>query len=204
MKSKTLIIACMAIALVGSAIQAGAADKKKTTEAELRQLPGYVDLDLASVFGSKEPKVEVYLKSPLLELVSQFASDEEPGMEETLKGLRLVRVQVYDVDHEDMARVTAITSDASKKLDAAGWERVVRVRDEGDHVDIFFKPSPDNAALDGIVVMVVGDDDDEAVFVNIVGRIRPEDVGRLGRQFDIDELDVNTGHSNSKKSGRNR
>ena len=40
-----------------------------------------------------------------------------------------------------------------------------------------------------MVVMVVAPGDDETVFVSIVGEIDPEQIGRLGRKFDIEPLD---------------
>jgi len=73
------------------------------------------------------------------------------------------------------------------------------VSEDDEMVYVYLMPSKEYEYLEGIVVIVI--DDDEAVFVNIVGEIHPDDVDNLGEFLDIDELDL--GHSKGKHRNRN-
>lgn len=155
---------------------------------EYKKHPGYVDFEALADLNDEEAKVEVYLREPLIKLISSFMKEEDPELFDILRKLKLVRVQVFDVDSKTAQRFSEKSSATAKRLDSKGWERIVRVREDGEHIDVYLKPSEDYEWIQGIVIMVIGNDD-EAVFVNIVGDIRPEDISRLGEHFDIDELD---------------
>ena len=56
---------------------------------------------------------------------------------------------------------------------------------------------------------MVIEEDGEATFVNIVGNVDPAKIGRIGRSFDIDAMDIDFGNfdnddddKDSKKSKR--
>lgn len=182
---KSLVLGSVILGLFSASAAAG---RGGDNDADIRKLPGYVDFNSIDLFKNREAKVEVNLKGPMLQLVSKFAKYDEKGEYDVLSRLKLVNVHIFDIDHDTAKKFSEASRGIAAQLDKKGWERIVRVRDEGDHVDVYFKPSHDYEWIDGIVVMVVGDDD-EAVFVNVVGQIRPEDIGRLGGQFGIHELE---------------
>ena len=65
-------------------------------------------------------------------------------------------------------------------------EKIVRVKERDGLVNIYLKfDKKDRIA--GLVVMAV-EDDDEAVFINIVGELDWKQISKLGKKFDIDEL----------------
>ena len=54
-------------------------------------------------------------------------------------------------------------------LDSAGWDRVVRVREDENHVDIYYRLVSNADVIYGIAIMVA--EPREKVLVNIVGDI---------------------------------
>lgn len=168
-------------ALTISAAGLAHADDKAFTS-----LPGYVDFAALAKIG-EDAKVEVNLKSPMLGLVSKFVGQDDPELRDMLAGLKLVRVRVYDLTPAIEKEFLAAGSETTTRLDKSGWERIVRVREDNERVDIYFKPSANAEWIEGVLIIAV---DTEAAFVNIVGTIRPEDVGRIGEHFDIEGIDV--------------
>lgn len=173
-------LAVLAAALLASTAHADADDKA------FASMPGYVDFAALAKIPD-EAKVEVNLKSPMLGLVSKFVGHDDPDLRDMLANLKLVRVRVYDITPEIEKAFISAGSETTSRLDKNGWERIVRVRDDGERVDVYFKPSTKAEWIEGVLIIAL---DNEAAFINIVGQIRPEDVGRIGEHFDIDEFGV--------------
>lgn len=149
-------------------------------EDELKDYPGYVDFgELTSVFG--EPNVQISVGASLLGLVGSLSASEDPEAAEMFKRLKGVRVNVFEtagmVDGA-IGLVRGVSSD----LSAQGWESVVTVNSNDEQVRIFMMIN-DNM-VEGITVMAL--DDEEAVFVNVIGNIDPQELSRVMDNFDID------------------
>ena len=146
-------------------------------EADLSGRPGYVDFSvLAENYG--EPRVMIDLGSSLLQLVSAMKHDD-PVAEEALRSLESVRIHVYNTDGETAPAEERIEH-VDKVLSGAAWEKIVRVREPDEQVDIYVKHSGDR--IEGVTVMAL--DGEEAVFINILGSIDPEQLGTVVREFD--------------------
>ena len=153
---------------------------------ELENHLGFVDFSSLTSRASGEPTVEISLKAPLLNMITNLIRSEDETAADFVSKLIRVTVNVFESDAIDVDDIAASMSEIADSLDDQGWDRVVRVREEDDHVDIFMRLSDDAELIHGIAIMVAGRT--ETVMVNIVGDISGEDISALGRRFDIDEL----------------
>jgi hypothetical protein len=153
-------------------------------EDALKDYPGYVDFgELSLVFG--EPTVQISVGESLLGLVSSLSASEDPEAAELFNRLNGVRVSVFETDGMADGAVDLI-KDVSSRLSNHGWEPVVTVNSNEEQVRIFMMIN--DGQVEGITVMAV--EETEAVFVNVIGSINPEELGRVMENFDI-EFDGN-------------
>lgn len=148
-------------------------------EDALRDLPGYVDFgELASEYG--EPKVMINLGGSILKFVGGMTQDD-PEVGPLLQQLKGVRINVYSVDGNPSAAVKKLT-EVKSSLAGDNWEPIVQVNDEGERAQIFIKLNGET--MEGLAVMAV--DDEEAVFINIIGQLDPAKLSQVMENFDVD------------------
>lgn len=142
-------------------------------------LPGYVDFgELSNVYG--EPKVMINLGGSILKFVSGMTQDD-PEASALLEKLKGVRISVYSVGGKPDAALQNVNQ-IKGILGKASWEPIVQVNDEGEQVQIFVKLSGE--VMEGMTVMAV--DEDEAVFINIIGQLDPAQLSQVMEKFDVD------------------
>ena len=151
-------------------------------EDELKDLPGYVDFgDLSATYG--EPKITINLGGTMLNFVGMMSASENPETSELISKLKGIRVQMYATD-ENAGAAKEQFNKVKGNLKSSGWEPIVQVNEDDEQVQIFMKMDGEN--MEGLTVMVV--DDEEAVFVNIIGQLNPAELGKV-----MESLDVNVG-----------
>ena len=149
-------------------------------EDALKAFPGYVDFgELNSIFG--EPTVQISIGGSLLSLISSLSAEDDPETAELFKKLNGVRVNVFETKSMAAGAVDLV-KDISGKLSSTGWESVVTVNSDDEQVRVFMKINDQN--VDGITVMAI--EEDEAVFINVIGNINPAELERVMDNFDVD------------------
>jgi len=147
---------------------------------------GQIDFaDLSAHYG--EPEVEINLTAGLMKLVASFTDDEDPEVGEILSKLESIKVRVYDLNGE-VEKASSTIDRVSGELKADNWETLVTINDNEDDQKVrIFSKSTSNV-IDGVVVMVVSPDKEggEAIFINIVGEIDPQKIGKVAESLDID------------------
>jgi len=166
------------IALVGMGLLPVAAQNRIESD------PGYVDLtQLEQRFG-EEPTIEINIHGALLRLVAEASALDDPELAALLRGIRGVYVRAFDLRDLKLDEVRRFKNDMSRELENDNWATVVKVRDRTEDVNMYVRLIGDEIA--GIVVVSINRYEDETVFLNIVGDIDPEQIGRIGRKFGLD------------------
>lgn len=149
-------------------------------EDELKDLAGYVDFgDLSATYG--EPKITINLGGTMLNFVGMMSSSESPETSEMISKLKGIRVQIYTLDENtDAARDQF--GETKSSLKSSGWEPIVQVNEDDEQVLVYMKMIEGH--MEGMTVMVV--DEEEAVFVNIIGQLNPAELGKVMDSFDVD------------------
>ncbi|NBC17625.1 MAG: DUF4252 domain-containing protein [Bacteroidetes bacterium] len=178
------VLLCFLLAVLGFVHPVQAQDDVTN---DLTSDPGYIDLNTVESWFGDQPKVEVNIKGALLELVAEASRYEDPELADLLTKLRAIQVRGYDLSPSGYGTAEARMQDLGQQLEDRGWDTVVRVREDDEYVNMFVRVS--DGAIAGLMVMTLAPGDEESFFVNIVGEIDPQQIGRIGRTFDIDPLD---------------
>ena len=168
---RTALVALLALVVGACGVTAGS----------LRGDPGYADLDYP---GWREADKEFGLSLGPLPL--RFAAwvipdDEEPELTNMLRELKGIRIRIYAVQGDEQ-RVFDRISKSGRQLEEKGWDRLVTVNDDDENVLVMVKADDDK--ISGMAVLVA--DVDEAVFINMIGNIRPEFFNEILENVEVD------------------
>lgn len=142
-------------------------------------------------FGSFSPPdkgqfVEVRVNSNLINMAARLVEREEPEAAKVLAGLKSIRINVIGLDKDNSAELKERMQSIRERLSEQGWERLVTVKEKGQDVGIFAKLRGEDA-VEGIAITVI-DQKKEAVFINVVGDIRPEQLADVADHLNLQPL----------------
>ncbi|MFL6232981.1 MAG: DUF4252 domain-containing protein [Thermoanaerobaculia bacterium] len=147
--------------------------------------PGYVPIDELGLFPRDKLEVEINIEGPALHMVAAMTKQDDPGFSAVMAGLKSIQVQVFPMKGVDTGAVKTRIDRAVHWLEGHGWKSSVRVRDQGQETYIYLKQAGDR--IDGLTLLSL-DPKDEAVVINIVGRIDPAELGRIGQSLHVPQL----------------
>ena len=145
-----------------------------------RNSAGYADLESLGVRDT-----DLVMKLSIGPALLRFAAshvDDDPEVKELLESLDGIRIRIYEIDG-DAGRVASRINSMSRHLQEDGWEPVMLVRTEDEATHMLIRVV--DQRISGLTVLV-SDGDSEAVVVNLMGTIQPEQFGDVMVALDTD------------------
>ena len=145
-----------------------------------RSNEGFANLDSPGM-SETDRTMSISLGPTTLRFAARFL-DDDPETQALLRSLDGVRVRIYEV-HGDPERIARNFDHMGSKLSKDGWSPVMLVREEGELVQMYAKPS--GGHIRGLTI--VSADGDEVVVVNIMGDIDPVYYQDVMVALDVDD-----------------
>jgi hypothetical protein len=180
MHTRATLCLCLLLGLLGGSAAAARATPGPDAS------PGAVPFDELEIFSRKDLTTEINLEGALLKLVASATSEDDPEFSRLVSGLQAIRVQVAPLTAADPAKVRAKLDQTVHWLESQGWTAVVRTREKGDETYIYTKQV--RGEIVGLAVLAF-EPGKEASVVNIVGRLDPAQIGRIGSGLHVHQLD---------------
>ncbi len=156
----------------------------RAQDMDVKKLPGYIDLEQIPIPNNAGRVTNITLGPPLLQIATRTMNGDDE-LTETLSGIFSIRVKTFEIDREMTQEIRPKLAAIEEQLNKEDWQKMVEVKDRDDYTIISMKYDKGQAA--GLLIMSLNDD--EASFINIVGKIDIDKIGRLGSEFHIDSLD---------------
>ena len=149
-----------------------------------RSNDGFADLDSLGMFDT-DRVISLSIGPTLLHFAANSVlTDAE--VRDLLRSLDGVRVRVYEVDG-DAQKVAGRMQRMSERLQQDGWEPVMLIQQEDEQAHMLLRMDGDQ--IRGMTVLVL-DGEDEAVIVNLMGEIQPDQFSDVMVALEVDAGDV--------------
>jgi len=149
--------------------------------------PGYFDFGNLSHFIKGDNVTEVNIDSHLLSLMNGSSDKSDDDFSQLVRGLKLVKVYSFSVNTKEQKELLNKMNEMDENLASKNWDRIVKVKEPGEYTFVYIKPSENSKEISGLVVSTF-EKDGEATFVNIVGNINMNTIGKLSHKFNIPSL----------------
>ena len=156
---------------------------------------GFADLDSLGIADTE--RVLTLSFGPALLRFAARQVEDDPETQELLRGLDGVRIRIYEIDGE-AARVASRMDTMSRKLQAHGWEPVMLVRSENEQAHMLLKVV--DQRIRGMTVLV-SDGESEAVVINLMGDLEPQQFAGVMTALDVDAAGVQEVKPSKGKQG---
>ncbi|MFA7287796.1 MAG: DUF4252 domain-containing protein [Melioribacteraceae bacterium] len=162
-------------------------------QTDFTKMSGFFNFGDMTSIAKSEPVTEILVEEPLLKMAAKMAGNED-GANELLNALKVVKVMEYELTINNKHDFETKVDDLDKTLLNNKWERIVKSKSKGGSANVYMK-SDGKGNYSGMAVMALGMNG-KATFVNVVGDINLDTIGKLSTQFNLDSL---KGIGNQKK-----